>query len=181
MRTFASGVALAALSLIAWSPDLSAAGHGRPGLWEVISELSNPLMTAMPKLTPEQAARLKERGIQMPEVSDGGRTVTARHCVTPQQAASDVPPELSRANSGCHMENMHTTSTGMTADLVCTGATEGNGKLQVTYASDTAYSGSFSFQGNAGGRPTSMTNKFSSKWLAADCGQMQQTLVPPPR
>ena len=169
MRNPMRRAALAALTLVFLPAGLEAAGHVRPGLWEVTMALEG--MPAMPQIPPEQLAKLREMGVQMPAASPGGgRTISSRHCVTPEQAAKDAPPDFSRGNSSCHSENVRSTASGMTADLVCTGEMQGKGKVQMSYPSDTAYSGSFSFQGTTHGQPTNMSNRVTGKWLAADCG-----------
>ena len=169
MPKHVSWAVLAALTLVLLPAGSQAAGHGKPGLWEVTMTMAG--MPAMPQIPPEQLAKLKQMGVQMPTSGPGGRSITSRHCVTPQQAASDMPPDISRGNSGCRSENVRSTGSGMSADLVCTGEMQGKGKMQVSYPSDRAYSGSYSFQGTAGGQPANISNSFSGKWLAADCGQ----------
>jgi hypothetical protein len=47
---------------------------------------------------------------------------------------------------------------------------KGRGHFQVSYDSNTHYSGQISLSGVANGRPTAMTNRFEGRWISASCG-----------
>lgn len=154
--------ATAVFALLAAGPAF--AGHARPGLWSVTTTIETP---NVPALTPEQVAKMKASGVQMTSAN----TFTAQHCVTPQEAAMDVPATAQR-HQGCTMGAFKLTGNTMTAKLTCAGEpnTSASGEMSVTYDSQTHYIGHLRISGLAQGRPVTLTNRFEGKWMAADCG-----------
>jgi hypothetical protein len=123
----------------------------------------------MPALTPEQVAKMKASGVQMPSAN----TFTAQHCVTPQEAAMDVPATAQR-HQGCTMGSFKLAGNTMTAKLTCAGDTNtsARGEMRVTYDSKTHYIGRLQLSGQSQGKPVTLTNRFEGKWIAADCGNI---------
>lgn len=168
-RILACGAALAAAGAIA-IPAL-AASHGKVGLWEITTtmNMAGMQMPDLSKLPPDQRAmveaQMKKNGVTM-----SGRTMTTKHCMTAQEVAAGKP-DMSHMKD-CTVQNLSTTASGMSADLVCKGDMNGRGHMQVSYSGDTSYSGSMTMKGSAHGQPIDMTNTFSGKWVSADCGSV---------
>ena len=156
MRCVAAGLALA-MAL----PGAALAGPGKAGLWEV-----STTMGGMPQMPPEQMAKMKAMGMQMPM----NRNFTTQHCVTPQEAAATKPPPMGR-NHECQMGKMNLAGGTMSGDMTCSGTEmTGTGHFQVSYSSPEHYTGQMTFNGEAHGHPVNMTNSFEGKWLSASCG-----------
>ncbi len=164
---FAVAAFAAAVSLPA-----SAASHVKPGLWEVKVRTNAGQAYAMPdlsKLPPQVQAQMKARGVQM---NAGG--LTARHCITPAEAANDTP--AMGQGEGCHVEHVKITGRSYDADMVCTGEKPGEmnarGHIQITFESPLHYFGTSTMSGTANGQPIGNATKIDARWLAADCGKM---------
>lgn len=165
-RILVMGAALAASFLAT-----EAMAAGKPGLWSVTTQMNMPGMPQMPQLTPEQAAQMRQLGIQMPAMAAGGHGMTVQTCITPQQAAATAPPSFTRDNDKCVTQNVQQRGQTMSADMVCTGDMNGTGHVQVTYDSDQHYHGSMDFMGTAQGHPANMTMTMEGNWLKADCAR----------
>ncbi len=152
----AAGLAI----VMAW-PGVSLAGPGKAGLWEVTTQ-----MGGMPQIPPEQMAKMKAMGMQMP----AGNTFTTQHCVTPEEAAATKPPPMGR-NKECQMGKMSVAGGVISGDMTCSGEEmTGTGHFQVTYDTPQHYSGQMAFSGDSHGHHMNMTNRFEGKWLSASCG-----------
>jgi hypothetical protein len=156
MRFVAAGLALA-MAL----PGAALAGPGKAGLWEVSTK-----MGGMPQMPPDQMAKMKAMGMQMPQE----HTFTTQHCVTPEEAAATKPPPMGR-NRECQMGKMNASGGAVSGDMTCKGSEmTGTGHFQVSYDSPEHYSGQMTFSGQSHGHPMNMTNSFEGKWLSASCG-----------
>jgi hypothetical protein len=156
VRFVAAGLALA-MAL----PGVALAGPGKAGLWEVSTKMSG-----MPQMPPDQMAKMKAMGMQMP----ADHVFTTQHCVTPEEAAATKPPPMGR-NKECQMGKMNASGSTVSGDMTCTGAEmTGTGHFQVSYDSPQHYSGQMTFNGQSHGQPMNMTNSFEGKWLSASCG-----------
>src|ERR1700689_143778 len=79
------------------------ASHGKVGLWNETITMGGaaPAIPNMSNLPPEALARLKAMGIPM-----NGNSITAQHCMTAQEVATDTP-HLDQNNArGCTMSNV---------------------------------------------------------------------------
>jgi hypothetical protein len=162
-RVFTGAVVLGVTAL---STAGLAAGMGKAGLWEVTTHAD--LGGAMASLTPDQRAKMKAAGINIPNDA----TFTMTHCVTPEEAGQFKPPPMGRMghDKDCRVENLKTTSNGATADLVCDGAhMKGGGHFSIAYDSPEHYAGKVVMDGVAGGHPIKSSVSFEAKWLSADC------------
>ena len=148
------------------APCIALAAHGKVGLWEISTRVDMPNMMA--QIPPEQMARMKAMGVQMPN----GQTITSRHCMTAAEVAVDGPPPLRHADD-CKMGNMSHDAHTLTADMLCSGEMQGQGHLTVTYDSNEHYSGSYAFNGTAHGHPQNVNTSFEGRWISADCGSMK--------
>src|SRR5207248_7848149 len=98
-----AGVVIVAATM----PVSALAGHVRAGLWEMTSHLHMPMAAMMP---PEQIARMRAMGVQMPT----DRTTSTSYCVSAADAANDKPPPVH--NRDCAMSNMIYTARTFSAD-----------------------------------------------------------------
>jgi hypothetical protein len=146
----------------------------RPGLWTMTmtSDLSGMEIPEMPELSPEVLAQMQAMGIELPNLDfSQPRTTTVRTCVTPEDIANrdrfDMGTEM---DEDCRQENLQTSETGMSMDLVCTGTMNGTGHIEYVFESETRYSGTMTFQGTSGGQVANMSNAMEGNWVSADCG-----------
>jgi hypothetical protein len=160
-RTLAGMAVLAAAS--ASLPGAALAGHGKAGLWNVTVTMDNG--AAMPRLTPEQMAKMRAAGMQMPDL---GRTMTHQHCMTAAEVAADTIPPMGR-NGECKPQNVKASGNGFSADVACSGEMQGTGHMSMTFASAEHYSGRMTFSGVTHGHPANMTTSFEGRWISASC------------
>ena len=148
----------------------------RPGLWTMTmtSDLSGMEIPEMPEMSPEVLAQMEAMGIQLPNMDfSQPRTTTVQTCITPEDIANqdqfDMGEEM---DDDCRQENLQTSDTGMSMDLVCTGTMNGTGRIEYVFESDTSYSGTMNFQGTSGGQVANMNNTMEGNWVSADCGNV---------
>ena len=142
----------------------------KPGLWEVSTQTKLPGNMAMPDLSslpPELLAKLQQKGIQ---VSGGaGGNVTARACVTPEQARKGELPQP--ADSHCSTSSIRKNGDSLSWQLSCqSGGHSLQGSGQATLLSPTQYEGSSSMtlSDPQHGALTSTTT-LSGRWISAAC------------
>lgn len=166
-----SSFGLVFLSLFAVVP-LAHAGQGKAGLWEVSTKMNlGAAMPAMPAMTPEQQAMMKQMGIEVPTV--GGGAITTKQCVTAAQAAEDIIPPPGDAADGCRTSAPVVSGNTTSVTITCDGNMKGSGKASITHNGDSAYTGTFTMKGTAEGQPVDIKSDFSGKWLGADCGSVK--------
>lgn len=165
MKVF-SGVSLfAAVAALAVVPPAAFAAHGKAGLWDVTVSMQ---MAGMPQMSPEDMVRMKAMGMQMPDRN----TITTQHCMTAAEVNSDQLSSGSAAQQGCAMRNMKTAGHTFSGDMICTGARQGEGHMEITYDSPEHYKGNMTFSGTAGGQPANITYMYEGKWTSPDCGSV---------
>jgi hypothetical protein len=143
----------------------------KPGLWEIKSsnQMEGMKMPAMPALSPEQQAQMKAMGIKMPTMSGQGMEVTVRHCVTPEQAKTGVPPQP-KDRGQCKQANATRSGNKVNWSIECTGEHAASGHGTVTFNSPESYSGESTMtvkESRMG--PMTMQQQFSGKWLSVSC------------
>lgn len=152
----------------------SAAGPMKQGLWEMT--VKSDQMKAMPKLSPEQMEMMRQRGIQIPQMNDGG--MVTKVCVSKEMAERDTPPAMSHGMSDCQPKNAQKSGNTFTSDIVCNGPNmQGTGTTKVTYTGDSFTSVS-DFKGTAHGTPMNTHSETSGKYLGADCGSVKPFAMP---
>ncbi|MDB5986014.1 MAG: hypothetical protein JWR16_1067 [Nevskia sp.] len=161
-------LSIAALALVAAPLTAAAWTHGKPGLWATTVEMSFS-KGGPPPIAPEQLEKMKQMGIKLPF----GEPVTTNICITPEQAAQDQPPKPPQRDNSCQTQNLQKSGNSFSGDLVCNGAMNGSGHFQSTYLSDESYAGTMDFAGTSKHGEVAMNNKFSGKWLSADCGSVK--------
>jgi hypothetical protein len=115
----------------------------------------------------EQLAMMKQMGMG---AMFTGEPQTAKHCVTPAEAARGLSFE-DDGDKTCQYANKVVTDTRMSADMICPGPDiKGKGKMQMTLVGDTAYSGGWTIDGVDGdGNKIQQEIQFSGKWVKAAC------------
>lgn len=162
----------ASISFVAFaSPAVHAADVMKPGLWEIKSSnrMEGRKMPAMPTLSHEQQAQMKAMGIKMPAMSGNGMEITVRHCVTPEQAKTGVPPQP-KDRGQCKQANATRNGNKVSWSIECTGEHAASGHGTVTFNSPESYSGESTMtvkESRMG--PMTMQQQFSGKWIAAAC------------
>ncbi|MBA2689865.1 MAG: DUF3617 domain-containing protein [Burkholderiales bacterium] len=156
---------------VAGSPFFAhAAGKMKPGLWEIT--IKSDALAQMPNIPPEQLEKMKQMGVQMPQMKAGG--MVQQVCVSKEMAERDSPPGLDRQQSECKIKNQNQSGSTYTADMVCDGANmKGNATIKATYSGDSAFTSTYDFKGTAGGQPVSQHHETSGRWSKADCGNVK--------
>lgn len=148
-----------------------AVGMMKQGLWEVTTK--SDAMKNMPKIPPEQLEKMRQMGIQVPQMSDGGMTI--KMCVSKAMSERETPPPNgpAEARSGCEHKNFQHTGNSYSLDIVCDGPQrKGTGTVRGTFTGDT-FTSSYDFQGTARGQPANIHGETSGKYLGGDCGTVK--------
>jgi hypothetical protein len=149
----------------------SAAGHRKPGLWEITTTMK--YTKGGPQIPPEQLAKMQQLGIKMPSMGSGEPQVI-QQCLTAEQAAKEDHPQTQAARE-CEMQNPSWSGNTFTGDMVChSHGGEMHGHITSTYSGDSSFSGSSTLEGKspAMGGDFVMEQTSSGKWLGADCGNV---------
>ena len=163
MNTRVIAIAVGALMAGAFA-NPALALHAKPGEWQVSVKMS---MAGMPQIPPKQLAQMRAMGIHLPV---GGDAVTMTHCLTPEEAAIDHLPAMSKEHQKyCTMQNLKTAADGISADMVCTGKVQGNGHMSVRFDTPEHYVGNVSMNVIADGHPMNSASTFEATWLSAEC------------
>ncbi|MGQ0619181.1 MAG: DUF3617 domain-containing protein [Panacagrimonas sp.] len=140
----------------------------KPGLWE--GSVKMDLSSVMANLPPETAAQMKAMGIEMPT----GTAIKTQFCLTPEQAAKNVVPQVTDAQSGCSVTDSRRSGDTLTASVHCDGAMKGDGGMEVKLGSPESYTGTMRFSGLSDqGLALEMNNEFSGRWVSASCGSVK--------
>lgn len=146
----------------------------KPGLWEVSTEnqMEGMKMPAMPKLSADQMAKMKSMGMTMPaQGPNGGMATTMRHCVTPEQAARDVPP-TAKDDARCKQKNVKRSGNTVSWEMECTGEHPATGSGSITWNGPESYSGTSVLNIKEGSHgPMTMNTRFNGKFISASCAQ----------
>ncbi len=163
---------LCALSL---ANNAQAAGKSKPGLWE--ATMQSDAIKNMPPIPPEQLEKLKQMGIKIPNIQNGG--ITTQICVTKEMAERDQPPVSFKDQSGCQSKNVQKNGNTWSMDLVCDKTEmKGSGKVTAIYQGDDSVQSVFDFKGIANNKPINIHSETKSKWLSADCGDVKPIDIP---
>ncbi|MBS1169644.1 MAG: hypothetical protein H6R01_562 [Burkholderiaceae bacterium] len=148
-----------------------AASPMNPGLWEITTQSDS--MKNRPQISPEQAARMRQMGINVPEMRNGAMVMKV--CYTKELLSRDEMP--GQKEHECQTKNMSRSSSVYSADIVCNGPNmKGNGTIKGTHYA-TSFESNYSFKGTAMGQPANHQRKTSGKWLGANCGSVKPISV----
>ena len=165
----------AALSMLVFlmlsgSAAVWAAGQMKPGLWEMT--IKSDAMKNRPKIPPEQLEKMRQMGINMPQMQDGA--MVTKVCISKEMAAREEPPPMHRGETGCETKNYRRTANGFSLEIVCDGARlKGQGSATGTFSGPERLSSTYDFTGTSQGRPITQHQESTGRWLAADCGDVQ--------
>jgi hypothetical protein len=168
-----------AASVLAFA-SFGAVAQMTPGLWEHTvkfksqsGEMEKSMADAqarMAALPPDQRKQV-EQMMAKQGVSMGAQGMTARTCVTPEQAKRMEPPPIEREN--CTQDVVSRTAKSMKLKWACTGKDPSNGEGEITFTSDKTFTGHAIVNSVRNGKPDRMDMDTTGHWLAADCGDVK--------
>lgn len=157
--------AIAALCGTAWAAD-----QMKPGLWEMT--IKSDMMAAMPKLSPQELKQMRDMGIQMPDMQNGG--MVQKICITKEMAELQEPGMADAKEMGCEAKNYKKTGAQYSLDLVCNSADmKGKGTIKGAFSGNDKFSSTYQFTGIAHGQKVDQKHETTGKWLSADCGRVK--------
>jgi hypothetical protein len=164
-----TAVSILMCSLLCAAGTASAAGHMKAGLWEMT--VKSDAMKNMPKIPPEQMEKMKQMGIQLPQMGNG--SMVTKVCISKEMAERDHPPS-GRREAGCTSKNVQYSGSSYSVDVVCDGPEiKGTGTTKGTFSSDGSFTSVSDFTGTAHGHPVNHHTEANGKWLSADCGDVK--------
>ncbi|HEY1159482.1 MAG TPA: DUF3617 family protein [Terracidiphilus sp.] len=159
------GCCLFAVALLAWSQAVR-----KPGLWEMTSNMTWQQSPFPPGMPAAATAAMT-----------GGGPRTTQVCLT--QAMIDKYGAPVSQNRDCQITNIVLKPTGMTADMVCTGKTNGHATVESSWADGNVAKGKVHFTGTMGAGSNSMpvewTVESTSVYKGPDCGSVKPMPMPP--
>jgi hypothetical protein len=157
-----------------------------PGLWEhsMTMKSSDPRMAEgmarmqqqMAAMPPEKRkqmeAMMAAQGLQMGAgTGAGGPAITAKFCLTPEQAARDEMPPPS--DGDCKQTQVQRSGNTLRMNFTCSGKRQITGEGEYTLESAKAHRGRTVINAQEGGKSTRMEMEHSGRWLSADCGAVK--------
>ena len=139
---------------------LAASAHGqrKAGLWEVTSQMSMSGMPNMPSM--------------------GGQTREV--CVSQAMVDKYGGPYSNPQNSECQVTNLSLTTSGMTANLTCTGRANGTGTVSAMFVDANTTKTTVQMNMTTGnGQQMNMTMQSTASFKGSDCGSVQPLALPP--
>ena len=155
-----------------------------PGLWEYQMTMKPggnanmdvamaQMQQEMARMSPEQRQQMEQmmqsRGIKM-GASSTGLGVSAKTCITAEQAARD---DLPQADGNCKTTEQQRSGNKLRFKVVCTGEHAGTGQGEATLVSPTQNSGHLTIDTQVNGAPQRMEMDHTGRWLGADCGDVK--------
>ncbi|MCU6433085.1 DUF3617 domain-containing protein [Undibacterium sp. Jales W-56] len=170
MRAYLQFLALSSLFSLFVAAPVLAAGKMKPGLWEMT--MQSDAMKSLPPIPPEQLEKMKQMGIKIPMMQNGG--MTHQVCITKEMAERDHPSMGPKEEAACQPKNMQHNGGSWSMDLVCDSPDmKGTGTVKGMYNSDGAMQSTYDFKGVSHGKPVSQHMETKGKWLSADCGDIK--------
>jgi hypothetical protein len=157
-----------------------AAAQMTPGLWEHTvkfksqsGEMEKNMADAQARMAalPPDQRKMVEQMMAKQGVSMGAQGMTARTCITPEQAKRMEPPPIEREN--CSQDVVSRTSKSMKLKWACTGKDPSNGEGEITFTSDKTFTGHAIVNSVRNGKPDRMDMDTNGHWVAADCGDVK--------
>ncbi|MBV8667299.1 MAG: DUF3617 domain-containing protein [Burkholderiaceae bacterium] len=164
-------VSLLLLSGLCWAGVAWSAGFMKAGLWEVT--VKSDMMQNMPKIPPEQIEKMKQMGINVPQMQ-GGAMMT-KVCVSKEMAERDqMPTPQQQAASGCQAKNFQHSGDEYSVDIVCDGPDmQGTGTSKGRRVGSDGFTSTYQFKGTAHGHPVDQHVESNGKFISADCGDVK--------
>lgn len=163
-------LSITVLSLSCCAASALAAGQMKPGLWEMT--IKSDAMKNMPKMSPEQIRQMRQMGMDVPEMREGG--MVSKVCISREMAERDEPVGAEMNEMGCQTKNVQKTAGGYSMDYVCNGKEmKGEGRVKGAYSGSEKFTSTSDFKGTMHGQPVNQHQETSGKWLSADCGSVK--------
>ena len=150
----------------------------QPGLWEqsmttqnskaneAMAKMQQQMASMPPEKRKQMEAMMAQQGISMGAAP--GQAITAKVCITPEQAARDEMP----ARDGKCKQTRNERS-GNTFRFAFTCEDGGSGEGEYTLQSPKAHTGKMIISSVRNGKTERMEMQHSGRWLAADCGAVK--------
>jgi len=174
-----AGAAVSLASALAFA-SLPAAAQMAPGLWEHTMKFKSQsgdmekqmadAQARMASLPPDQR-KMVEQMMAKNGVSMGPQGMTARSCVTKEQAARMEPLPMGRGE--CTQEVVSRTSNSMKVKWVCGGKDPSNGEGEIHFSNDKTFAGRAVMNNMHNGKPERTDVDTTGHWLASDCGDIK--------
>jgi len=165
-----TAVSIFMFSMLCSSASVWAASQIKPGLWEMT--IKSDAMKNIPKIPPEQMKKMREMGINMPQMQDGG--MVTQVCMSKEMVERNDTPQMNQKESGCESKNFQRSGNAYSLDIVCDGPDmKGTGKVKGAYSGSERFNSTYDFKGTSRGQPVNHHQESSGKWLAADCGSVK--------
>lgn len=157
----------------------------RPGLWENTVQMKSSggeieaamarMQEQMARMPPEQRAQFEAMMNRQGMGMAAGKPNTARSCISPEMASrNEFHPGDKNCRSTGHSRSGNTVRFKFACENERGGTAEGEGEF--TLVSDTETKGKMFVNATRQGKTFRMDMDSTSKWLAADCGDVK----PPP-
>ncbi len=147
-----------------------AAGKMKPGLWEM--SMRSDALQNIPKIPPEQIAKMKAMGVQVPNIQGGA--MIHQVCISKEMAEQDQPQLTQNNHSMCKPQNMNQSGNSYTMDLICESPElKGIGTVRGIFKGGENIQSVYDFKGTSHNRPISQHMETTGKWLSADCGDVK--------
>lgn len=149
---------------------VQAAGQMKPGLWEMT--MKSEAMKNMPKIPPEQMEQMRQMGMNVPQMQDGG--MVTKVCISKEMAEREQPPQMTGMESGCETRNYQRKGSSYSFDIVCDSDNmKGEGTAKGSFRGNESFNSTYDFKGTAKGKPLSQHHESSGKWINAACGEVK--------
>ena len=151
-----------------------------PGLWEhsvTFRSQGGEMEKAMAEMQKQLAAMPPDQRKAMEQmmagrgVGTGPKANTFRVCVTKEDAARSMGPQM--ADGNCTQEVVQRSAGTLKIKWQCAGREPSSGEGEVTFASDKAYTGKAVMTTTVQGRPETMNVDQSGRWISAECGAVK--------
>ena len=129
----------------------------KPGLWEVTSQMS---MSGGPMNMPQMPPR------------------TNQVCVTQAMIDKYGGPTSNPGRGNCQMTNVVLTSSGMTADMTCTGQMSMTGTVKTTFVDANTTKTTVDMTMQMGANTMNMNMSSTATYKGPDCGSVQPLAMP---
>jgi len=171
---------LLCIGLLATSTVALAQQRLQPGLWEqsmttkdekmnkAMAQMQQQLASMPPEQRKQMEAMMAQKGVSMGGPGGPGGAITAKVCITPEQAARD---EIPAREGKCKRTSSE--RSGNTFRFAFTCEDGGSGEGEYTLQSPKAHSGKMIMTTVRNGKTERMEMQHSGRWLAADCGAVK--------
>ncbi|HUP05825.1 MAG TPA: DUF3617 domain-containing protein [Caldimonas sp.] len=177
LRFASAAGAVVALAFVS----LPAAAQMAPGLWEHTVKFKSQsgdmerqvaeAQARMASLPPDQRKMVEEmmakRGMSM-----NAQGMTARSCVTKEQAARMEPLPMN-SDGKCTQDVVSRTSNSLKIKWACGGQEPSTGEGEIRFSSEKAFTGHAVMNGMRNGKPERTDVDTTGHWLASDCGDIK--------